>query len=165
MTKCKLETTSFGHGISTTLLNLAKGYSIINGGYNVNPRLVNEGNDTFKINKDLILQKDVSGKVIRALRKLLRMKKALWTANVQGYEVAGKTGTAEQVIDGQYSKVKINTFASIFPSSNPKYVLIVMLNSPKGSSNYVYNYETRKENIVLHLIQLDGHQLKSLVKL
>jgi len=148
MTKCKLETTSFGHGISTTLLNLAKGYSIIsNGGYNVNPRLVNEGKDTFKINKDLILQKDVSGKVIRALRKTVTNEEGTaGLANVQGYEVAGKTGTAEQVIDGQYSKTKINTFASIFPSSNPKYVLIVMLDSPKGSSNYVYNYRNKEGN-------------------
>ena len=36
---------------------------------------------------------------------------------VNGYEIAGKTGTAEQAIDGQYSKTKINTFASVFPSS------------------------------------------------
>ena len=146
MTKCKLETSSFGHGVSTTLLNLAKGYSVIsNGGYNVNPKLVNKDSDSSKIIKDLILQKDVSEKVIRALRKTVTNKEGTaGLANVQGYEVAGKTGTAEQVIDGQYSKAKINTFASIFPSSNPKYVLIVMLDTPKGSPTYVYNYRNKE---------------------
>ena len=65
-------------------------------------------------------------------------------ANIDGYEIAGKTGTAEQVIDGKYSKTKINTFASVFPSSKPEFVFIVMLDSPKGSSNYVYNYRNKK---------------------
>ena len=42
--------------------------------------------------------------------------------NVKGYEVGGKTGTADQVINKEYSNTKINTFASIFPTKNPKYV-------------------------------------------
>ena len=58
--------------------------------------------------------------------------------------MGGKTGTAQQVIDTKYSNVKINTFASIFPMDKPKYVLIVMFESPKTASEYVYNYRNKK---------------------
>ena len=61
-------------------------------------------------------------------------------ANVDGYQVGGKTGTAQTSIVGGYSNKKINTFASVFPSSNPKYVFIVMLDEPKTNSEYIYNY-------------------------
>ena len=61
-------------------------------------------------------------------------------ANISGYEVAGKTGTAQKSISGGYSKKKINTFASVFPASEPKYVLIVMLDEPKPAPNFVYEF-------------------------
>ena len=148
MSKCKLATASFGHGISTTLLQLAKGYSVIyNGGYIVNPKLILDASKKIQIkNKEqLILKKDVSEKLVKILRKIVTDDEGTaGLANIDGYEIAGKTGTAEQVIDGKYSKTKINTFASVFPSSKPEFVFIVMLDSPKGSSNYVYNYRNKK---------------------
>jgi cell division protein FtsI (penicillin-binding protein 3) len=61
-------------------------------------------------------------------------------ANVEGYQVGGKTGTAEQVNNSIYSNTKINTFASIFPTENPKYVLVVMLESTKNNKEYIYEY-------------------------
>ena len=61
-------------------------------------------------------------------------------ANVRGYEVGGKTGTAEKSVLGGYSKDKINTFVSIFPASKPKYSLVVMLDEPKINDEYIYNY-------------------------
>ena len=64
--------------------------------------------------------------------------------NVKGYQVGGKTGTAEQPRDKIYSNIKINTLASIFPAENPKYVLVVMLESPKTSSEYVYKYRHKE---------------------
>ena len=62
-------------------------------------------------------------------------------ANISGYEIAGKTGTAQKSVDGVYSRKKINTFASVFPASDPKYVLIVMLDEPKPNKNYIYEYK------------------------
>ena len=70
-------------------------------------------------------------------------------ANIAGYEIAGKTGTAQKSIKGKYSKKKVNTFASIFPSSSPKYVLIVLLDEPKLSKNYVYRYNNGKNRKVV----------------
>ena len=60
--------------------------------------------------------------------------------NVDGYQVGGKTGTAEQAFNNGYSNIKINTLASIFPTDNPKYVLVVVLDSTKNNKEYVYEY-------------------------
>ena len=139
--KCKLATASFGHGISTTLLQLVKGYSIItNGGYYIEPTLINK--DDKKINqRRRILKKEVSEKINPILRKVVSTKEGTaGFANVFGYEVGGKTGTADKSKFGGYSKDKINTFVSIFPTSKPKYVLLVLLDEPKPSKEYVYHY-------------------------
>ncbi len=138
--KCPLATASFGHGITTTLLQLAKAYAIItNGGYKINPTTIVK---TRNLNdKKQILNDDVSKKILPILRKIVTTKEGTASlANVSGYEVGGKTGTAQKSIAGSYSKKKINTFVSIFPTSNPKFVLAVMLDEPKTNKDYIYHY-------------------------
>ena len=137
--KCPLATASFGHGITTTLLQLAKAYSIIaNGGYNIQPKLIKE---TKKIKKEKILDQKVSEKILPILRKIVTTKEGTASlANVSGYEIGGKTGTAQKSISGIYTKKKINSFVSVFPISKPKFVLAVMLDEPKLNENYVYHY-------------------------
>ena len=61
-------------------------------------------------------------------------------SDVDGYEVGGKTGTAQVVENGIYTNKKINTFASVFPISDPKYVLVILLEDTKLSTDYVYKY-------------------------
>ena len=137
--KCPLATASFGHGITTTLLQLAKAYSIIvNGGYNIEPSLIK--ND--KINKKvMILNKEVSKKILPILRKIVTSKEGTASlANVSGYEIGGKTGTAQKSIKGGYSKNKVNSFVSVFPTSRPKFVLAIMLDEPKTNKDYIYHY-------------------------
>ena len=63
-------------------------------------------------------------------------------SDVEGYEVGGKTGTAQIVENGLYTK-KINTFVSVFPISNPRYVLVVLLEDTKLSKDYVYKYRNK----------------------
>jgi len=140
--KCKLATSAYGHGITTTPLQLAKGYSIIsNGGYDVKPTLILDEKKR-DIRYEQIISEDVSSKVNLALRKIVTTKEGTASfANIDGYEIAGKTGTAQKSIAGGYSRNKINTFASIFPASNPKYTLVVMLDEPKPSKDYVYEYK------------------------
>ena len=138
--KCPLATASFGHGITTTLLQLAKAYSIIvNGGFDVQPKLIKSNK---KIKKIKILDGEVSEKILPILRKIVSTKEGTASlANIDGYEVGGKTGTAEKSIGGIYNtKKKINTFVSVFPTSRPKFVLAVMLDEPKISENYIYHY-------------------------
>ncbi len=137
--KCKLATTSYGHGITTTILQLANAYSIVvNGGYKIRPTLIKKKNYD---QRKKILNNNVSEKINPILRKIVTTKEGTASlANVKGYEVGGKTGTAEKSSLGGYSKNKINTFASIFPTSNPKYTLVVMLDEPKTNSEYIYHY-------------------------
>ena len=137
--KCKLATASYGHGITTTILQLANAYSIIvNGGYKISPTLIKKKNN---LTQKKILKNDVSSKINPILRKIVTNKEGTASlANISGYEVGGKTGTAQKSTAGGYSNNKINTFASVFPMSNPKFVLVVMLDQPKTNSEYIYNY-------------------------
>ena len=137
--KCKLATVSYGHGITTTILQLANAYSIIaNGGYEIRPTLIKK--DKY-LKKKKILNEKISKEIVQILRKIVTQKEGTASlANVDGYEVAGKTGTAQKSAVGGYSRKKINTFASIFPASNPKYSLVVMLDEPKTNSEYIYNF-------------------------
>jgi len=137
--KCKLATISYGHGITTTMLQLANAYSIIvNGGYEVNPTLIKKIN---YIKKKKILNDGVSKKINPILRKIVSTKDGTASlANVEGYEVGGKTGTAQKSVVGGYSKNKVNTFASVFPISNPKYTLVIMLDEPKTNKEYIYHF-------------------------
>ena len=139
--KCKLATTSFGHGITTTPLQLATAYAIIsNGGFQINPTLVK----TIKFNKETkkkVLKENISKEVNNVLRKVVSSKEGTaGFANIPGYEIGGKTGTAQKIKNGQYSGKKVNTFVSIFPTSNPKFVLLVLLDEPKANKDYVYHY-------------------------
>ena len=137
--KCKLLTVGFGHGIATTLLQLTKGYSIIsNGGFDVSPTLIKKNN--YGKNKRIISE-EVSKKINPILRKIVSTEDGTaGFANVKGYDIVGKTGTADIASAGGYSKKKINTFASVFPTSNPKFVLVVMLDEPKANKEFVYHY-------------------------
>ena len=135
--KCKLVTASFGHGINTNLLQLAKGYAIIsNGGYDINPTLIKKN---FNQQKKRIISEDASKKINSILRKIVLTGTAK-LANVNGYEIGGKTGTANKTIEGGYSKKKINTFVSIFPTSNPKFVFAVLMDEPQINGDYIYEY-------------------------
>jgi len=137
--KCPLATASYGHGITTTLLQLVKAYSIIvNGGYDIKPILIK--NDK-KLKKKRVLNKEVSEKILPILRKIVTSKDGTASlANVPGYEIGGKTGTAQKSTSGGYSRKKINSFVSVFPTSKPKFVLAVMLDEPKTNSDYIYHY-------------------------
>ena len=137
--KCPLATASFGHGITTTLIQVVKAYSIIaNGGYYVKPILFSQNK---KIKKQKILDQEVPEKILPILRKIVSTKEGTAKlANIDGYEIGGKTGTANKILGGVYSNKKINTFVSIFPISKPKFILAVMLDEPEINENYIYNY-------------------------
>ena len=143
--KCKLATVSYGHGITTTPLQLAKAYAIIsNGGFDIEPSLIKKDLENYQ-QKKRIIKAGISEKINTILRKIVTTKEGTaGLANIEGYEVGGKTGTANKTSIGGYSKAKVNTFAGIFPISNPKYVLIILLDEPKTSSDYIYEYKNKK---------------------
>ena len=134
--KCKLETISFGHGITTTPLQAAAVYaSLTNGGIIVKPTLV-------KKEKEIEPKRLISNKTSEELNKILRKvvteeQGTASLANIDGYYVGGKTGTSQNY---QNQNENLNTFISIFPSEKPKYTLLVMLENPKVAKNLTYNY-------------------------
>ena len=143
--KCKLATASYGHGVATTILQLAKGYAILsNGGVDIEPTLIK---DSIKNKKKTarLLKKGVSEQIVSTLRKIVNTEEGTAKfANVPNYEIGGKTGTADQPKEGAYSEAKINTFASIFPTSNPQFVFVVMLDTPQKAKDYYYKYRHKK---------------------
>ena len=137
--KCPLATASFGHGITTTLLQIVKAYSIIvNGGYYINPTLIKNSKIT---RPEKVLDENISNKILPILRKIVSTKEGTANlADIDGYEIGGKTGTANKSFKGMYSKEKVNTFVSVFPTTKPKFILAVMLDAPKINDEYIYNY-------------------------
>lgn len=137
--KCKLETVSFGHGITTTPLQAAAAYATLtNGGYSVNPTL-NLQKNLDNISRKPIISKNTSNQINKILRKVVTDEEGTASfANISGYDVGGKTGTAKSYSD---KNININTFISIFPSKKPKYVLLIILDDPKGAPHISYNYK------------------------
>ena len=134
--KCKLETISFGHGITTTPLQATALYaSIANGGKLITPSLVLERKEE---SLDKIISKSTSIQLRKMLRKVVSSDVGTASlADKNGYYIGGKTGTAESY----NKKNRINTFISIFPTNEPAYTLFVMLENPKINKNLIYNYK------------------------
>ena len=134
--KCKLATASFGHGITTTPLQLAKAYAILtNGGYEINPSIFKKN---FKENnRKKVVSNKTSEEINKMLRKVVSLEEGTANfANIEGYDVGGKTGTAVKY----NSKAKLNTFVSVFPINKPEYVLLVMLDEPKSAPSFIYEF-------------------------
>ncbi len=139
--KCKLETISFGHGITTTPLQAASAYAtLINGGKLVTPTLLKGKNDNQKIER--IISEETSIKLRKILRKVVTDDKGTASlADIYGYEVSGKTGTSQYY---ENNNKNINTFLSFFSASDKKYILLVMLDDPKVAKDLIYNYRGLK---------------------
>tara|TARA_B100001057_G_scaffold237136_1_gene237496 strand:+ start:336 stop:2063 length:1728 start_codon:yes stop_codon:yes gene_type:complete len=139
--KCKLETISFGHGITTTPLQAAAAYAtLINGGMLILPTLQkNKNND---LNPKRVISNETSIKLKKILRKVVTDKKGTASlADIYGYNVSGKTGTSQYYND---KNKNINTFISFFTASNKNYILLVMLDNPQVAENLIYDYRGLK---------------------
>ena len=134
--KCKLETVSFGHGITTTPLQATALYaSMVNGGKLIVPSIIQNRQNK---KTEQIISKETSNELREILRKVVSSEEGTASlADKDGYYVGGKTGTAESY--GNKNN-RINTFISIFPSNKPNYSLFVMLENPKINKDLIYNY-------------------------
>jgi len=135
--KCKLETVSFGHGITTTPLQAASVYAALsNGGKLIKPSLIKNQ----KINQEStnLISTETSKTINSILRKVVSSEEGTaHLADKDGYYVGGKTGTAESYGN---KKDRINTFISVFPTNKPKYTLLVMLENPQINKDLIYDY-------------------------
>jgi cell division protein FtsI (penicillin-binding protein 3) len=126
-------TTSYGHGMSASPMHLAAAYAAFaNGGIMIKPTLLKRDGPASGIR---VMSEETAARSVTMLRKVVTEGTAS-LGEVPGYEVAGKTGTADKPkkSGGYYKDKVINTFAALFPASNPRYVLIVTLDEPLDTS-------------------------------
>ncbi|GLR47207.1 peptidoglycan D,D-transpeptidase FtsI family protein [Sphingomonas astaxanthinifaciens] len=135
-------TVGFGHSIAVTPLHLAIGYATLyNGGIYRPATLLKVGPGHPVARGTRVFSEETSYKS-RALLRLVVMKGTGKKADAIGYRVGGKTGTAEKVINGRYSKtVNITSFAGVFPMDEPRYAMVVMLDEPKATAD-TYGFRT-----------------------
>lgn len=121
-------TISYGHGLAASQLHLATAYaSLLNGGLRVKPTLLPGAKPPGE--EDRVISADTSRELRKMLRAVVFEEKGTGNfAEVPGYEVGGKTGTADKPKNGGYDRSNtISTFAGAFPMSSPEYVLVITL--------------------------------------
>ena len=128
-------TISYGHGLSSSPLHLATAYSsLLNGGTRVYPTLIKR--DAAQAGPRVV-RAEISERARSMLRQVVERGTASF-GEVEGYEVGGKTGTADKPKasgGGYYDDKVIATFASVFPANDPQYVLIVTFDEPSENSS------------------------------
>lgn len=137
--KVDAATICFGQGISVTALQLATAYAAIaNGGKLVTPfivkKIVDAEGKVVRVFQPKVKQQVISEKTAECLRKILRQVVVEGTggmAEISGYEIAGKTGTAQKPGKGGYYKDKaISSFVGFFPANDPKVVIAIVIDEP-----------------------------------
>ena len=124
-------TIAFGHGVSTTPLQTAVGCAALMSGYLIEPTfLPRTAQEAMAVAKKVVSEKTVEA--MRYLYALNAEKGSGRNARVPGFRVGGKTGTAEKVVNGRYSKDKnFNAFVAAFPMDDPQYIVLTIADEPK----------------------------------
>ncbi|QQG36079.1 MAG: penicillin-binding protein 2 [Micavibrio aeruginosavorus] len=141
-------TAAFGHGISVSPLHIvAAASSIVRGGTLVKPTLILNEAQAYGA-KNAANESEiriVSPQTSHRMRQLMRLVVTDGTArqaDVPGYNVGGKTGTAEKIVNGRYDRQKkISSFLGFFPMEAPRYAVFIMVDEPKGTKKS-YGYAT-----------------------
>src|SRR5215831_12100759 len=125
-------TIAFGHGMAVAPLQAVMGVSALaNGGLLIPPTFMKRTEEEARTIAKRVIKPETSDK----MRYLMRLNAEIGTAkraNVPGYYIGGKTGTAEKVINGHYAKRRVLTaFTAIIPADKPKYQLLIMLDEPQ----------------------------------
>lgn len=141
-------TAAFGHGFAVQpLQGAAVVAGLINGGHLMTPTLIRRSEEDALANSKTIVSQQTS----ETLRYLFRLNAEIGSASkadVIGYRVGGKTGTAEKVVNGRYSKERrLASFIGAFPMDDPQYLVLIMLDEPKATPE-TYGFATAGWNAV-----------------
>ncbi len=127
-------TMSYGHGISTSLIQMARSYLIFARDGDMIPTSL------MKVDAPPAGQRVISEKTARSVRAMLEMaagpEGTAPKAQVPGYRVAGKTGTAHKLVGGQYANKYVSSFVGFAPVSDPRIIVAVMVDEPSNGMHY-----------------------------
>jgi len=146
--KLATATAAFGHGFAVQpLQGAAVVAGLLNGGHLITPTLLRRSQqDALAMSKTIV--KLQTSESLRFLFRLNAQQGSASKADVIGYRVGGKTGTAEKVLNGRYSKDnRITSFIGAFPMDDPQYLVLVMLDEPKATKD-TYGFATAGWNAV-----------------
>ena len=146
--KLATATAAFGHGFAVQpLQGAAVVAGLLNGGHLLTPTFLRRNEEEAMAMATTVVKSSTS-EVLRYLFRLNATEGSASKADVIGYRVGGKTGTAEKVVAGRYSKEKrLASFIGAFPMDNPKYLVLVMLDEPKAIPG-TYGFATSGWNAV-----------------
>jgi cell division protein FtsI (penicillin-binding protein 3) len=127
-------TIAFGHGLSVAPLQAAMGVAaLMNGGTLIPPTFLKRSEAEAQALGKRVIKPETSA-VMRYLMRLNVERGTAAKADVPGYYIGGKTGTADKVVNGRYSKAKVLTdFIAVLPADRPRYVLLIMLDEPHAT--------------------------------
>lgn len=134
-------TLSYGYGLSVTALQLAQAYSVIaDSGIRKPVSLVKlSAEDVAALSRERVLSTSISAQIKDMLETVVDPRRggSAREGNVPFYKVAGKTGTAHVVGEfGYEANLHNSLFVGMIPASDPKIVVVVVINEPKGSEHY-----------------------------
>jgi cell division protein FtsI (penicillin-binding protein 3) len=139
-------TISFGHGVAVTPMQAASAVgALVNGGLLVKPTFLKRSEADARKESPRVIKPETS----EAMRYIMRLNGSIGSAAkaaIPGYFVGGKTGTAEKVVRGRYSKDRLfTTFMATFPADKPRYLLVTVYDEPKAAPE-TYGYATAAWN-------------------
>ena len=125
-------TIAFGHGLSVAPLQALMGVgALMNGGFLIPPTFLKRTEEEARALGKRVIKPETS-EMMRYLMRLNVEKGTARKADIPGYYIGGKTGTADKVINGHYSKSSVLTdFMAVIPADKPRYLLLIMLDDPK----------------------------------
>ena len=131
----ELASMSYGYGMSVTALQLANAYTILaNKGVQKPLTILRQDNSPEGVR---VIDEGMSKKILTMLETVVSEQGTASQASVHGYSVGGKTGTVHRIVDGVYADNQYTSlFAGMAPADNPKIVLVVVVNNPKGDQYY-----------------------------
>ncbi|MGB5445841.1 MAG: penicillin-binding transpeptidase domain-containing protein [Psychromonas sp.] len=130
----ELATMSFGYGITTTTLQLAKAYAILGSGGIEYPISILKNTTPAKGKQ--VIPNHIAREVVSMMEGVTEQGGTATKARVEGYRIAGKTGTSRKAVAGGYGDDYVAIFAGLAPASKPRFAIVAMINEPQGDRYY-----------------------------
>ncbi len=158
----ELATMSFGYGITSTTLQLAKAYAILGSGGMQYPLSIIKGPEQPG---EQVIPKNIAREVVAMMEGVSQKGGTAPKAKVEGYRIAGKTGTSRKAEAGGYGDDYVAVFAGLAPATRPRFAIAVMINEPQGDRYYagdvaapVFSAVMKSTLLLTHVLPDGGDQ-------